>query len=192
MAEEAAHSQRQSAEDRLIDAAERVVIEVGAGHLTLEAVARAAGVSKGGLLYHFPSKEALLQGMIDRHLRDIDARVAGLGGDSRSPAELVRRRVRALLELDPQRRAIGAALIAACAVNPALMSSLRGRFREFADELAQFPGGFEKAAIVLLAVDGLLLGELLHVSPYTPAERERIVAALCEASESCLSLQCAT
>ena len=70
--------------ERLLDAAERLVSEVGAGHLTLEAVARAAGVSKGGLLYHFPSKEALLQAMIDRHLRDIGARIAGLEADGRS------------------------------------------------------------------------------------------------------------
>ena len=28
--------------------------------MTLDVVAQAAGVSKGGLLYHFPSKESLL------------------------------------------------------------------------------------------------------------------------------------
>jgi AcrR family transcriptional regulator len=34
--------------------------------MTLEAVAREADVSKGGLLYHFPSKEALISGMVRR------------------------------------------------------------------------------------------------------------------------------
>ena len=41
----------------------------GAVHLTLDAVAERAGVSKGGLLYHFPSKESLLQAMVDRNMR---------------------------------------------------------------------------------------------------------------------------
>ena len=41
-------------------------MEGGISGLTLEAVAREAGVSKGGLLYHFPSKEALISGMIGR------------------------------------------------------------------------------------------------------------------------------
>lgn len=40
----------------------------GVSALTLEAAAKAAGISKGGLLYQFPSKEALMLGMIDaRH-----------------------------------------------------------------------------------------------------------------------------
>jgi len=164
--------------ERLLDAAERLVAEIGAAHLTLEAVARAAGVSKGGLLYHFPSKEALLQAMIDRHLRDIGARIASLETEGRSAAERLRDRVLMRLECGAERRPLGAALIAACAVNPSLMNGCRARFRELADELVKLDGGFERAALVLLAVDGLLFGELLHVSPYTPAERERLVEAL--------------
>ena len=33
--------------------------------MTLDAVAAAAGVSKGGLLHHFPTKDALIHGMLD-------------------------------------------------------------------------------------------------------------------------------
>ncbi len=40
----------------LLDAAERVVLRDGAGQLTMDAVAAEAGVSKGGVLYAFPSK----------------------------------------------------------------------------------------------------------------------------------------
>ena len=50
--------------DALLDAAKRVMQRVGAGHLTLDAVAKEAGVSKGGLLYHYPSKGDLLRGML--------------------------------------------------------------------------------------------------------------------------------
>src|SRR5687767_14471935 len=46
------------ARERILEAAERVVGDVGAARMTLEGVAQAAGVSKGGLLYHFPTKEA--------------------------------------------------------------------------------------------------------------------------------------
>ncbi len=41
------------------------VKEHGAQALTLDAVARHAGVSKGGLIHHFNTKEALVRGMID-------------------------------------------------------------------------------------------------------------------------------
>jgi AcrR family transcriptional regulator len=173
--------------ERLLDAAERLVSEVGAGHLTLEAVARAAGVSKGGLLYHFPSKEALLQAMIDRHLRAIGTRIASLESDGRSAAERLSDRVRMRLECGGERRSVGAALIAACAVNPALMRGCRARYRELADELLKLDGGFERAALVLLAVDGLMFGELLHVSPYTATERARLVEALQAAADRALA-----
>lgn len=52
--------------DRLLDAAEVLLAEGGPRALTLDAVAAAAEVSKGGLLYHFPSKDALVEGLLDR------------------------------------------------------------------------------------------------------------------------------
>ncbi|MDI9560109.1 MAG: helix-turn-helix domain-containing protein, partial [Pseudomonadota bacterium] len=42
--------------DVIVRAAESVVVEAGASHMTLDAVATKAGVSKGGLLHHFPTK----------------------------------------------------------------------------------------------------------------------------------------
>ena len=54
------------ARTRVLDAAEAIVQARGVGGLTLEAAARDAGVSKGGLLYHFASKEALLAALLAR------------------------------------------------------------------------------------------------------------------------------
>jgi AcrR family transcriptional regulator len=176
------------ARDRLLDAAERLVAEMGAAHLTLDAVAKFAGVSKGGLLYHFPSKESLLEGMLTRHLGEVEARVASRlaeRGGKPSRAEVFRERIRVLLELRPERPAVGAAVVAASADNPALMAGCRAVYRELLDEFSKLPGGFERAATVLLAAQGLLLAELLHLSPYTPEERERLVAALVKAVDQC-------
>ena len=52
---------------RLLDAAAVVVRRDGAQALTLDAVAAEAGVSKGGLLYHFKTKRELL----DAHARGL-------------------------------------------------------------------------------------------------------------------------
>src|SRR5918995_4669163 len=57
---------RKSSREKILDAAAELVSEIGSGRLTLEAVAERAGLSKGGLLYNFPTKEALLQGMVQR------------------------------------------------------------------------------------------------------------------------------
>ena len=57
---------RSPARDRLLDAVEVLLVERGMSGLTLDHVAEHAGVSKGGLLYHVPSKAKLLDGLIER------------------------------------------------------------------------------------------------------------------------------
>lgn len=54
------------ARERVLDAFEAIVIAEGERTATLEATAKAAGVSKGGLLYHFGSKDELEAGMLER------------------------------------------------------------------------------------------------------------------------------
>ncbi|MEU4424865.1 TetR family transcriptional regulator [Actinoplanes sp. NPDC024001] len=62
-----------TARERILDAAEELII---AGHVppALEAVAAAAGVSKGGLLYHF-DKQSLLRALVTRAVHRFDERL---------------------------------------------------------------------------------------------------------------------
>ncbi|MGO4383258.1 TetR/AcrR family transcriptional regulator [Specibacter sp. RAF43] len=55
-----------SARDRVLQAYEELLINDGPRAATLDAVAAGAGVSKGGLLYHFKSKEALTAGLLEK------------------------------------------------------------------------------------------------------------------------------
>ena len=72
------------ARESVLDAFERILIEDGGRAATMDATARVAGVSKGGLLYHFGSKEALESGLIERlkvlAARDIEVEVLDDGG----------------------------------------------------------------------------------------------------------------
>ncbi|AWB90787.1 TetR/AcrR family transcriptional regulator [Aeromicrobium chenweiae] len=58
--------EERSTRDRLIDAFETLLVFAGSRSATLDAVAAEAHVSKGGLLYHFHSKDALVEGMLTR------------------------------------------------------------------------------------------------------------------------------
>src|SRR5205809_615370 len=49
---------------KLLDAAEAVVVRQGIANLTLDAVAAEAGMSKGGLLHHFPTKDRLVEALV--------------------------------------------------------------------------------------------------------------------------------
>ncbi len=67
---------RADARDRIIAAAVRLGTAQGAGALSLQAVADAAGVSKALLLYHYQEKDELL-GVVAQSLgRDAAARIA--------------------------------------------------------------------------------------------------------------------
>ena len=59
-------SDKPTTKDTILDAAETVVARDGSRHMTIEAVAAEANISKGGVLYHYPNKMALLQAMVTR------------------------------------------------------------------------------------------------------------------------------
>lgn len=54
------------ARELVLDAFEEILVSEGERAATLDATARTAGVSKGGLLYHFGSKDDLEAGLVGR------------------------------------------------------------------------------------------------------------------------------
>lgn len=58
---------------KLLDCAEKFAVDLGLAGITLQAVSEAAGVTKGGLLHHFQSKQILVEGMFENILKRLDA-----------------------------------------------------------------------------------------------------------------------
>lgn len=82
----------------VLDAAATVVRRQGAS-ATLDAVATEAGLSKGGLVYHFPSKDALLLALAaDQVDRFRAAVLADLDPEDTAPGRLTRAYVRTCLD----------------------------------------------------------------------------------------------
>lgn len=61
--------------DRILDAAQDLICAGGVGGFTLEAVARLADISKGGLLYHFSTKDLLISGLHQRLAEHLEGRL---------------------------------------------------------------------------------------------------------------------
>lgn len=59
--------------DRILDAVRDLLVEGGPTVVTLESVAERAELSKGGLLYHFPTKASLYVGLLERVRDTVDA-----------------------------------------------------------------------------------------------------------------------
>jgi AcrR family transcriptional regulator len=173
--------------ERLLDAAERVVVRDGAARLTMDAVVQEAGISKGGLLYHFPSKEALLAAMVSRHCGAWQQRLdEHVGQRGRSAAGLLQALLDAHLDEGAcAPREVGAALLAAAAANPDLLAEPRRRRAQFAEELAGQRGDEGLALVLMAAVDGLALADLLRLSILTPAQHDQLVGKLRELAATC-------
>ncbi len=171
---------RGSSRETILDAAEAVVLASGAVHLTLDAVAERAGVSKGGLLYNFPNKEALLQAMVDRNMRRLShdhaaalAQLpAGPGCELKAFARMVAQK-----SVCGEKR-LGGSLLAASANNPKLLEPVHRLHRwrlEMIHAAARDGLPFERTAVASLALDGLCLLEMLGLSPFSVEQRGRIL-----------------
>jgi AcrR family transcriptional regulator len=86
--------QRQSnRKARIIAAASRLVVQKGLEDLSLTAIAKAAGISKGTLYYYYPSKDDLVFDIAEKHVRDITDflfEIIDSGGPPAEPLELIR------------------------------------------------------------------------------------------------------
>ena len=173
-----------SSREIILAAAEAVVLKRGAAHMTLEAVAKKAGVSKGGLLYHFGTKEALLKGMIAHRVHQCV--VERQQAEARLPqdkAAFLKAIVESGLDDDDPSRQINAAALAATANDPSLLEPVNEHNKRLFKELAAF-GDFNRASVVLLAVQGLWLMETLQTSPLSRRQRSGIIKELLSLAES--------
>jgi AcrR family transcriptional regulator len=178
-------SPRASFKEVMLDAAEAIVLEEGAGHMTLDAVAAKAGVSKGGLLYHFPAKEALLKAMLERLRKQLDE---AWKKKAKELKEGPRREIKAFIlsrsDRDPRKDQIGSALLAAVAHDPKLLQSARGDFRKRLAEFLRSDLDFKPAAVIFFAIHGLVFSELLSLSPLSNKERHDLVEELLRLAEA--------
>lgn len=158
-------SDKPTTKEVIIDAAETVVARDGAGRLTIDAVAAQSGISKGGVLYHYPNKLALLHGMVERMIDSVRDDVATAGANAEAAGEPVLPHiVDALFGRVHTNDQVANALLAASAEHPDLLETacdaVADEFRRMTDNTPDPV----LAQIIILAVDGLKLSELLGLN----------------------------
>lgn len=68
----------ESTKSGILDAAKRILIDDGLPSLTIDGVAKRAGVSKGAVLHHYRSKEELVVAMVRRECEGFDEQLEEL------------------------------------------------------------------------------------------------------------------
>jgi AcrR family transcriptional regulator len=180
---------RPSCKEALLDAAEEVVVESGAGHMTLDAVAERSGVSKGGLMYHFPTKDALLTAMMQRMMDVLDeyrekarATLSGKDKENHLLVEILSGQL-----MSGKFTRLSAALLAVGANRPELAKPFRQKHGERLQKEIVAGKPFERASILFLADLGLHFLEIFNFSFFDEGQRDRIFKELARlaASDAC-------
>lgn len=170
---------RPSARPKLIEAALRVVEERGVTALTLDAVAEEAGVTKRGLIYHFPSKHALLAGIHEdlaaRSERDL-LEATGREPEGASLVERTRGYVRAALTSPSN---VEMRLIMEAANEPEWMAPWMRVYRRWFPEGEQAVEDLDdlslRCLVARMAADGIWGYQGTLAAPMTAEGRERLL-----------------
>lgn len=175
---------KERSREALLDAAEEVVLELGGSRMTLEAVAKKAGVSKGCLFYYFATKEALLQAMLIRQAE----RVANMATDQHAqlpegPKREIRAYIQGLCGGNRKDKRIGTALLAAIAYDLQLLAPIQDIYRKSIEGIQSPDIRPERTAVISLAVSGLWILELLGISPFDSTQQQQIMQELLRLTE---------
>lgn len=168
-------------QNRILDAAEHCVLEQGVAHLTLDGVAARAGVSKGGLLYHYGSKDALVAALMARVTEAVDARMDACRAADTDSGAAARAYLLTALPQDQTHEAVArreAALIAALGTRPEQVVRYADRQRDWQVQLAADANDPLLAHIVRLAVDGIWMNEAFGIEPLDPDTRAAVIERL--------------
>lgn len=170
---------RASSRPNILDAAAELIAQHGVHDLTLEGVAYRAGVTKGGLIYHFKTKDDLLAAVVERVLIQVEERY-------RSRAErhgnTLAARLSSLVEetfdFPEDEKRLQANLLAAASSYPHLLGPVQAMFARIYGQFSEAGANTGLALVLAAALDGIVFLELQNLHHFAPDEREAMRQAI--------------
>jgi AcrR family transcriptional regulator len=173
--------------ERICQAAMRLADRDGLLTLTLENVAVESGLSKGGVLHHFPNKEALLLGVIQFFADRVEGMMTRLVADDPNPSF---RWIRAMINMsgsassDPTGISSDSmdrfmlSILAVAIHNPELLKPVQMIGQRLRGRLTAVPEEGLEQLMMWLVVDGLFLWKFVGlIQPNDPLP-EQVMQAL--------------
>lgn len=165
---------KQDTKAKILKAASRVVEKSGVARMTLEEVAVEAKVSKGGLLYHFPSKEALIVGLVDEFIAQFDQFLDSRKEDA-IPGSFTRAYLQSAMFFDTSS---ASGIISAIANDPMLLAPVHKAYARWQSRLEHDGIDPVLATMVRLVSDGLWFSFLIGAPSLDKAMVKKIVKRL--------------
>src|SRR5690606_314330 len=165
-------------QDDILDAAEAVVVRDGAAHLTLDAVAAAAGISKASVIYDYKTKQQLIKAVIERRRALEEERIcsasAGLGEVAGAPIHGMI--AAAATAAQDEMRAVGINLAGAVAQDSELRKPVAEFYQEkIATVMETIKDNSRGGLLAFLALEGLKALEWNEFHCWPDHERQRML-----------------
>ncbi|MBB4197549.1 TetR family transcriptional regulator [Rhodoblastus sphagnicola] len=143
--------------DMVLDVAEQIVFRDGATALTFDAVAKAAGITKGGLQYCFGSKDDLIAAIVDRGAKVFEAELARNTPPDADSLDRARGYIRASKSIDEPSQARFVSVILLLLQSPEQKQKIREFYAEWITQLDPGSEVERRTRTALIAAEGAFL-----------------------------------
>lgn len=176
LSEQKTPEKTRNASSKILGAARTIAAREGAGKVTIDAVAKESGLSKGGVLYNYPTKKALLSGLLDQMLiehRELVGKVS-----EQSPSQTLHGHLMTVFRSGNLNEDLSMAILAASASDPRLLDPLRDEMTSHLEHILTETSDPAGAMIAVLAIQGMRFQKLLDLPNGGAALREPIIERL--------------
>lgn len=175
---------REAGESRrvILEAAAEALKEKGIRAFTLDLVAKKCGISKAGIIHHFPTKEALTFALISEAFDELDRRMAELVEEEKPgvPGRWTRAYVKAHFAGLAEAAGCMAHLYELAAAQPQLVQQMYGRIQQYYSNAKNDGIDPVTAMTVMMATDGCMQEVTLGAAPADAEHIQQIYERLLE------------
>lgn len=148
----------------ILKSAALVIQRDGLNALTLEKVAQEASISKGGLLYHFKSKQALITALFSTMLDTFEWTIEqAWEQENQTPGSWLRAYIKASIAIHQEEVSLHSAFIAALGNFPELLEILNEHSQRWWERACQDGIPIPQAKMVMMAADGFWLSQIFKL-----------------------------
>ncbi|HDR29410.1 TetR/AcrR family transcriptional regulator [Rhodovulum sp.] len=154
-------TRKRNSSPRILAAARTIAVRDGVARVSIEAIAREAGLSKGGVLHNFPTKRVLMEAMLEEMLEEHRALHANL--PETEPRSTLRQHLLTLRSFSRSDSDLSMAILAVAAVEPDLLEPLRNVLKTDLAIIGSETNDPTTARILFFALQGIRFHKLLKL-----------------------------
>jgi len=176
--ENAVRSERSRA--AILKAALNVIARDGAHRLTLDAIVKESGISKGGVMHQFHTKDAVLKALLEQQMTYFEAYQARFlaGPDGEGDEPTLASQIATMREAIDTPNSAVLAILGVLTTDPALLDTVRSRDKATIAKIKAEAADPEEALLRWSAARGLLFTTMLGLCPLPRKERDKLFERL--------------